>query len=137
MTTKQLILNRYRPMLEAGTGGFATVQVAWDTQMQRKVAIKCIELTRAASDPSSDEAANEVSAPLDDRASAGGSPSRNRSDRAHVEDLRSGASSVPTRVVRPEEPEIQGRTRCGLSSCRRCWRLEQRRVRRHFWPGQL
>ena len=103
MTTKQLILNRYRPMLEAGTGGFATVQVAWDTQMQRKVAIKCIELTRAASDPSSDEAANEVSAPLDDRASAGGSPSRNRSDRAHVEDLRSGASSVPTRVVRPED----------------------------------
>ena len=44
MPGKQLILDRYRPMSEAGAGGFATVQVAWDTQMQRKVAIKCIKL---------------------------------------------------------------------------------------------
>ena len=63
MTNKQLILNRYRPMSEAGTGGFATVQVAWDTQMQRKVAIKCIELTRTASGYSPDEVANAAPAP--------------------------------------------------------------------------
>lgn len=41
---EQLILNRYRPITEAGSGGFATVQLAWDTRIQRRVAIKCIEL---------------------------------------------------------------------------------------------
>ena len=41
---RQLILGRYRPIEEAGSGGFGTVQVAWDTRIQRKVAIKCIEL---------------------------------------------------------------------------------------------
>lgn len=41
---EQLILNRYRPLSEAGSGGFATVQLAWDTRIQRRVAIKCIEL---------------------------------------------------------------------------------------------
>lgn len=40
----QLILNRYRPIATAGSGGFGTVQVAWDTRIQRKVAIKSIEL---------------------------------------------------------------------------------------------
>ena len=103
MTNKQLILNRYRPMSEAGTGGFATVQVAWDTQMQRKVAIKCIELAHSASGYSPDEVANAASDPSGDGASAGGSPSKNRSGRARVGGSRSGISSAPTRVVRPED----------------------------------
>lgn len=40
-----LILDRYRLLGEAGSGGFGTVQVAWDPRIQRKVAIKIIELT--------------------------------------------------------------------------------------------
>lgn len=40
----QLILDRYRPIAEAGSGGFATVQLAWDTRIKRRVAIKCIRL---------------------------------------------------------------------------------------------
>jgi hypothetical protein len=41
---EQLILNRYRPIALAGEGGFAQVQLAWDTRIQRRVAIKCIPL---------------------------------------------------------------------------------------------
>ncbi|WP_350454662.1 serine/threonine-protein kinase [Slackia heliotrinireducens] len=41
---QNLILNRYRPLGTAGKGGYATVQVAWDTRIQRRVAIKCLRL---------------------------------------------------------------------------------------------
>ncbi len=44
---QQLILDRYRPMGNAWTGGFSTVQVAWDTRIRRKVAIKCLDLSEA------------------------------------------------------------------------------------------
>lgn len=40
----QLILDRYRPLALLGEGGFATVVMAWDTRMQRRVAIKRLPL---------------------------------------------------------------------------------------------
>jgi len=40
----QLILDRYRPLAELGEGGFGTVTLAWDTRMQRRVAIKRLPL---------------------------------------------------------------------------------------------
>ncbi|ACU94068.1 protein kinase family protein [Cryptobacterium curtum DSM 15641] len=36
----ELILGRYRPIGEAGRGGFGTVVVAWDTRIKRRVAVK-------------------------------------------------------------------------------------------------
>ncbi len=39
-----LILDRYRPLRDLGGGGFATVVLAWDTRMQRRVAIKRLPL---------------------------------------------------------------------------------------------
>lgn len=40
MVEGQLILDRYRPLRELGSGGFASVVLAWDTRMQRRIAIK-------------------------------------------------------------------------------------------------
>jgi serine/threonine protein kinase len=39
-----LILNRYRLLETKAHGGFSTVQIAWDTRVQRRVAIKSIPL---------------------------------------------------------------------------------------------
>ena len=62
MASGNLILDRYRPLGEAGTGGFGAVVVAWDPRIQRKVAIKTIELTELdafrASLPGADAVAN-------------------------------------------------------------------------------
>ena len=40
-----LILDRYRPISLAGSGGYASVAIAWDTRIQRRVAIKTIKLS--------------------------------------------------------------------------------------------
>jgi len=40
----ELILNRYRQLEASGKGGFGTVDIAWDTRLQRRVAIKRIPL---------------------------------------------------------------------------------------------
>ena len=41
----QLVLDRYRILDQAGAGGFATVYAAWDTSLQRKVAIKELQIS--------------------------------------------------------------------------------------------
>jgi serine/threonine-protein kinase len=41
----QLLLDRYRPLAPLGSGGQADVIVAFDEQMKRRVAIKCVSLS--------------------------------------------------------------------------------------------
>ncbi|NTU88662.1 MAG: serine/threonine protein kinase, partial [Actinobacteria bacterium] len=43
---RPLILNRYRPLEKKAQGGFSIVEVAWDTRIQRRVAIKRIPLSK-------------------------------------------------------------------------------------------
>ena len=45
-----LILDRYRPLSTSGTGGSGTVQICWDTRIQRRVAIKRIAVPTAQQD---------------------------------------------------------------------------------------
>ena len=45
---QSLILDRYRPLAELGSGGHATVTLAYDTRMGRRVAIKRLPLPRDA-----------------------------------------------------------------------------------------
>jgi hypothetical protein len=45
-----LVLNRYRLLETSGKGGFGTVDVAWDSRLQRRVAIKRIPLTVSGTD---------------------------------------------------------------------------------------
>ena len=47
---RPLILNRYRPLETRGEGGFGVVDIAWDTRLQRRVAIKRIPLQAIGSD---------------------------------------------------------------------------------------
>lgn len=44
----EFILGRYRVLGEAGSGGFSTVHLAWDTRMQRRVAVKEMDLSAIA-----------------------------------------------------------------------------------------
>ena len=59
---QQLILDRYRPLAELGAGGFATVTLAWDTRMQRRVAIKRFDLPAESRTDAAEHAAGLVEA---------------------------------------------------------------------------
>ena len=66
MARNRLILDRYRPIGESRSGGFGTVRVAWDTRIQRKVAIKCIELDEGDAARAALPGANAVQRPVSD-----------------------------------------------------------------------
>ncbi len=78
MARNQLILDRYRPIGESRSGGFGTVRVAWDTRIQRKVAIKCIELDEVdaarAALPGADAVRRQTTAPASAPVEAHGYP---------------------------------------------------------------
>lgn len=124
MARTRLILNRYLPLSEAGAGGFGTVQVAWDTRIQRKVAIKCIELDEL---DAARLAAPSADAPFDAQAtvSLGGTdPDATAvlegrdgfippSALAHVpglDEARTAALLTDSTIVAVYDFEVQGRT---------------------------
>lgn len=53
LATGDMLLGRYRVMGSCGTGGFGTVLACWDTRLQRRVAIKRMQLVGAAGAPQS------------------------------------------------------------------------------------
>ena len=56
---QELLLHRYRVVEKRGSGGFATVDVCWDTRLRRRVAIKRIPLAQA-DGPTPWQAVNEA-----------------------------------------------------------------------------
>jgi len=56
---QELLLHRYRVVEQRGSGGFATVDVCWDTRLRRRVAIKRIPLAQA-DGPAPWQAVNEA-----------------------------------------------------------------------------
>ncbi|MCF0104618.1 MAG: serine/threonine protein kinase, partial [Eggerthellaceae bacterium] len=57
---RPLISNRYRPKGDVGKGGFSTVIAAWDTMLQRDVAIKCVALDTEMPKTSNEDTSEEL-----------------------------------------------------------------------------
>lgn len=82
----ELLLGRYEVLEEAGSGGFASVLVAWDTRIQRKVAIKCMPLSGAPLDSLMNNQAQYEG--------VGGSDASDDSDDAGASDDSPGSQSI-------------------------------------------
>ena len=90
---RDLILNRYRPLEEAGAGGYGTVVVAWDPRIQRRVAIKEMQV-----DP------DLIPAPVAD-----GTP-YNVADIPGLEEARTAALLTDPNIVGVLDFELEGTT---------------------------
>ena len=83
---QQYILDRYRVIEKAGSGGYGSVYHAFDTHLKRDVAIKCIELSEA------DVARARILATEERlRDELGGSESAQGQEPSFAEDLLAGA----------------------------------------------
>ena len=105
----ELILNRYRPIAQAGAGGFGTVQIAWDTRIQRRVAIKCIPLSATQAFRAAQVGAARDAA---DASGARGETAAAASETARLRDARGGRSGA----ARPSAGGRAARRRFASSS---------------------
>lgn len=120
MARSPLILDRYRVIDQAGSGGYGTVVHAFDTHLKRDVAIKCIEL-------SEDELAAARLEALEARMAAGFGRGRSRGigrrDGGRWSECGPGCS-------------LGRRCRHGCHRGRSCWQLVGGRLpRRPRFPG--
>lgn len=93
----ELLLGRYIPEQEAGVGGFSHVIVAWDTRIQRRVAIKCMPLDEAPAG----FAAQGGSILVDDAPDTDGVPG--------LEEARTAAMLSDSAIVQVYDFEVQDR----------------------------
>lgn len=120
MARSPLILDRYRVIDQAGSGGYGTVVHAFDTHLKRDVAIKCIEL-------SEDELAAARLEALEARMAA------------DLEEVEAGASGAETGVAgRNAGPGAVSAAGAGMVPPRRSgWQLVGGRLpRRPRFPGR-
>ena len=116
MARGDLILDRYEPLGTAGSGGFGTVRVAWDPRIQRKVAIKTIELSESDAWRAGLPGADAVAGPTGDEAPTEESSSAESvapfSALAHVpglDEARTAAKLSDSRIVGVFDFEVRGR----------------------------
>ncbi len=125
MKKNDVILNRYKLLSVAGSGGFGEVCVAWDKRIQRKVAIKCIKLTEsdvkraalpganAINSQSSSETSSHESAPTSLLGNLTGQDGASATVRTltkipGLDEARTAATLNDTNIVSVYDFEIQG-----------------------------
>jgi len=102
----RLILNRYRPISQAGAGGFGTVVLAWDTRIQRRVAIKEMQLDPDLMPQGNPDAFDDFDTDFE----PAGIPAYDAASIPGLEEARTAAMLTDPNIVGVLDFEVQGDT---------------------------
>lgn len=103
-----MILDRYRPLGQIGAGGFGSVALAWDTRIQRKVAVKCMEFDQELIDAA--VAGAGATSLLMEQVEGGGVPAYGAAEVPGLEEARTAALLSDPHIVGVLDFEVQGTT---------------------------